>query len=94
MKQPKQLQVVHIPSLDVLPPEASAETLEFELQKIRSLIAVPMVYRGALVGFLGLDSGKIERTWADDTMALLRNRRINDRQDAGLHDLADVNTQR
>ncbi|MBI5031418.1 MAG: PAS domain S-box protein [Chloroflexi bacterium] len=72
MTRLKRLEVVHVPSLDALPPEASAEKKEFEIEKIQSLLAVPMVCRGTLVGFLGLDSVLTEKTWVDDTIALLR----------------------
>jgi signal transduction histidine kinase len=65
-------EVVHIPHVADLPAEASAERAEFESEAIRSIILVPMIYRGALVGFLGLDAVRTEKTWDDDGIALLR----------------------
>lgn len=72
IEQLKRLEVVHVPSLSTLPAEAGAEKQEFEQQRIQSLIIVPMVYRGTLVGFLGLESVLTEKAWSDETFALLR----------------------
>ena len=49
-------EVLHIPSVADLPPEADSERRMFEARRIRSLIRVPMVSRGSLVGLLGFDS--------------------------------------
>ena len=67
-----QRQVLYIPHVADLPPEASAERREFQAQKIQSLVAVPMAYRGAPVGFLGLDSVRSEKTWSEQSIALLK----------------------
>ncbi len=72
MQRLVQLQVVHVPRLDSLPDEASAEKQEFDREKIQSLINVPVAYRGRLVGFLGLDAVRVAKSWSDDTIALLR----------------------
>ncbi len=66
------LEVVHIPRVADLPDEAKVEQAEFQAQSIQALITVPMVYRGSLMGFVGLDSVRHERTWAEDSIALLR----------------------
>ena len=68
----KQFKVVHIPRVADLPPEASAEKEEFQTEGIQSLIMVPMVYGGDVVGFLGFDSVRVEKTWLEDISALLR----------------------
>jgi PAS domain S-box-containing protein len=72
LKKIKQFKVVHIPLVADLPPEASAEKEEFQAEGIQSLIMVPMVYGGGVVGFLGLDSVRVEKTWLEDISALLR----------------------
>ena len=41
-------------------------------QKIKSIIAVPMICRGALIGYLGLDSVSKKRDWTDDDVKLLK----------------------
>jgi PAS domain S-box-containing protein len=65
-------EVVHIPHVTDLPPEASAEKEEFQAEGIHSLIMVPIVYGGKALGFLGLDSVQVQRTWSEDTITLLR----------------------
>jgi signal transduction histidine kinase len=62
---------IQIPSVDNLPPEASVEKREFQIQQIRSLVTVPMVWRGKLFGFLGFDSVKQEKMWSEEDIRLL-----------------------
>ncbi|HET7087801.1 MAG TPA: PAS domain-containing protein, partial [Anaerolineae bacterium] len=66
------LEIVQIPRVADLPPEAGAEKQEFQSQSTQSLLAVPMVYRGSLVGFVGFDSVRSEKAWDEDSIALLR----------------------
>jgi len=68
----RRLEPFYIPRVADLPPEASAEKKEFEFESIQSLICIPMVYAGALMGFLGLDSVSTERTWSEDNISLLK----------------------
>lgn len=65
-------EVVHIPDVDLLPVEAKAERSEWVKEDIQSLIVVPIVCRGSLVGFVGLDSVKEKRAWPQTTLYLLR----------------------
>ncbi|MGD8819672.1 MAG: PAS domain-containing protein [Anaerolineae bacterium] len=62
---------LHVPRVADLPPEAEAERREFERQDIRSLVAVPMVYRGSTIGFVGFDSVREEKAWPEDSIRLL-----------------------
>ena len=55
-----------------LPPEASKEKKEFEEQGIQSILAVPMISGGRVLGFIGLDSVREEKMWAEDTSSLLK----------------------
>lgn len=66
------LETVHIPKVADLPQDANAEREHFESQGIHSLVVVPMVCGGDLVGFLGFDSVTEERTWTEDAVALLK----------------------
>ena len=52
--------------------EATAEKEEFEQEEILSLINVPMILSGNVVGFVGLDSVKREKSWNDDSRSLLK----------------------
>jgi signal transduction histidine kinase/PAS domain-containing protein len=65
-------EALHVPRVADLPPEAEAERREFQRQDIRSLVAVPMVYRGPTIGFVGFDSVREEKSWSEDSIQLLR----------------------
>ena len=65
-------EVLHVPHLDVLPPEAEAERQEFARQGIRSLVAVPMAYLGHVNGFLGFDTVNTEKIWSEGAIKLLK----------------------
>ncbi|MCD6298893.1 MAG: GAF domain-containing protein [Deltaproteobacteria bacterium] len=54
------------------PPEASAEKELLEKQEIQSIICVPLIYQGSLVGFMGFDAVRQVKTWPDDAISLLR----------------------
>jgi len=65
-------QVVHVPRVADLPPEARAEREFFESQAVQSFVAVPMVYNRCLVGFVAFDSVRAEKSWAEAIISLLR----------------------
>jgi two-component system cell cycle sensor histidine kinase/response regulator CckA len=65
-------ETIHVPSVSDLPPEAIVEKEHWHWQDIQSLIVVPMIYREDLVGFLGFDSVQEPKTWAEETIVLLR----------------------
>ena len=64
--------VVHVPDVSQLPPEAKMERGEWQAEKIQSLIVVPIVCRGSLAGFTGFDSVREKRLWPEETISLLR----------------------
>jgi len=66
------LETLYIPNLDDLPPEAAAERAEFTQQGNRSLVAIPMAYRGTPVGFLGFDAVRAPKMWSERDLALLK----------------------
>lgn len=68
----KNREIFHVPRVSDLTEEARAEKREFEREKIRSLICVPMVCRDQLIGFLGLDAVRKEKSWSEDILALLK----------------------
>ncbi len=65
------LETLHVPRVADLPPEAAAERREFQTQGIRSLVAVPMAYRGRPIGFLGFDAVRSEKHWSAESIELL-----------------------
>lgn len=68
----KRTEIVNIPRVGDLPPEAAADKAAFQAEDTRSLLCVPMVYRGEAFGLVGLDSVKSERSWSDQNVALLK----------------------
>jgi PAS domain S-box-containing protein len=60
-----------VASVDDLPPEAAAERASFIEQGIQSLVLVPMLANGTLVGFVGFDSVRDRRSWRVAQIAVL-----------------------
>lgn len=67
----ERFEIIHIPSVANLPPEARLEKKEFQIQSIQSLLCVPMISENRLVGFLGLDAVQQENKWSDTEITLL-----------------------
>ena len=71
MAQLQRFQTVYIPRVADLPPAASAERNLLEAQNILSVIVVPLVHGGSLVGFLGFDAVRQTKSWAEEDIRLL-----------------------
>jgi PAS domain S-box-containing protein len=71
-EQLKSSHVVHISRASDLPSEAQAERERMQTQGIRSVINVPIVLEKTLVGFLGFDTLRAEKHWAEESITLLR----------------------
>jgi two-component sensor histidine kinase len=65
-------EIFHVARVADLPPEAHTEKQEFEREGIRTLINVPMMARGSMIGFLGFDAVHNHVVWSDDDIRLLR----------------------
>ncbi|WP_409525007.1 bifunctional diguanylate cyclase/phosphodiesterase [Nitrincola sp. MINF-07-Sa-05] len=65
-------QVVHIPDVAALPPEATNEQQEFRREKIQSLILVPLFQAEHIAGFFGLDAVGCKQVWSEDIQVSLR----------------------
>jgi len=63
-------EVLVVPSVEDLPPEAEAEKLEWQSEEIQSLIMVPLVCGANTRGFMGYDAVWEEREWDDSTVAV------------------------
>ncbi|PKG31218.1 PAS domain S-box protein, partial [Methanoregula sp.] len=72
MERLSRYEAIHIPRVTGLPPEAGAEREILQARGVRSIIAVPLVYGGTLTGFLGFESVRQEKTWAEEDIGLLR----------------------
>ena len=65
-------ETIHISDVKALPAVASAERELLEEQQIKSVIALPMIYRGAALGFLGFDAVRAKKEWPEESIRLLR----------------------
>ncbi|RKY87781.1 hypothetical protein DRQ09_03920, partial [candidate division KSB1 bacterium] len=72
MNKLNKLENIYIQEVENLPPEAENEKEILQAQNIRSLIVVPMVHSGSLIGFLGFDSVKKIKKWPDADIKLIR----------------------
>ena len=70
-KRLKEFEVVHVPCVADLRPEASDEKEYFQAQDVQSLLAIPMTYGGSLAGFLRFDSTRANKKWTEGIIALL-----------------------
>ena len=57
---------------DALPPEAAGEREFLGQRGVRSLMQVPLVHCGQLVGFIGFSSLRVDKRWSGDELTLLR----------------------
>src|SRR5688572_20141044 len=68
----RRLDGIAVYSVDALEPEAEVDQQTFREQGIKSVIFVPMAVSGELVGFIGLDSTRMEMHWTEDAISLLK----------------------
>jgi PAS domain S-box-containing protein len=64
-------EVLHVPRVADLPPEAAIEKAEFEAQGVQSLLVVPLL-ADPFFGFLGFDVVRTEKTWSEESITLLK----------------------
>jgi len=65
-------EVIHVPRVADLPPEAQVAKAVLEGLGIKSALAVPMFHGKKILGFLGLDMVRRDKTWTQDVISLLR----------------------
>ncbi len=65
-------EILNVPHLSELPAEASAEKTIFEAQGIQSVMNIPMVYGETLIGLIGFDAVRNERTWTNELVSSLK----------------------
>jgi len=71
MEKLSNLENIYIPSVANMPPEAAQEKANLQSEDIQSVLCVPMVSRGDLIGFMGFDSVRQEEEWSDESIRLL-----------------------
>lgn len=67
----KRFAMVDFPCVEDLPAEADADRKLLRSQSIQSVLAAPMVENGRVLGFIGLDAVRRQRTWSDEDRTLL-----------------------
>ncbi len=65
-------EILHVPEVSALPPEAAPERAEFEAENIQSVIMVPLVFEGQVSGYMGFDAVSRAIEWPPEIVALLR----------------------
>ncbi len=63
---------IHVPSVANMPAEADSEQKILQAQDIQSVLVVPVFYSQKLLGFIGFDSVKNEKSWTMEDITLLR----------------------
>ncbi|HOW35303.1 MAG TPA: PAS domain S-box protein [Candidatus Omnitrophota bacterium] len=71
-QQIRKQETFYVPEVSAIPPQYANEKKFFQDQDVQSLIVVPMVYAGSLMGFLGFDSVRGPKEWSQDTVVLLK----------------------
>ncbi len=66
-------QVLNMARLSDMPEEAAFERQLLEGQGIKSLLSLPLIAGGELVGFTGFDAVRQERVWPEEAILLLRS---------------------
>lgn len=65
-------EVINIPRVAGLSPEAAAEKASLQEQSIQSALVVPLVSVDNIIGYMGFDSVQEERAWSEEHVSLLR----------------------
>ncbi|OYT17345.1 MAG: hypothetical protein B7C24_02930, partial [Bacteroidetes bacterium 4572_77] len=71
MKKLRNGERIHINEVSKLPKEAQSEKEMLEQQDIKSLIALPLISAGKLIGFIGLDNVTKTKTWTAEDINTL-----------------------
>jgi signal transduction histidine kinase len=72
MKRLTDFEVIYIPEVSALPPEAQAEKVEFQSQGIQSLISIPLVSGKAVIGLLEFATVRTTKRWTEESLLLLK----------------------
>lgn len=65
-------QILEVSSVNDLPDEVAIEREDLQRQLIQSLVIVPMIHGGMVVGCIGLDAVRCHRNWSSEDISLLR----------------------
>ncbi len=65
-------ELIHVARVNELAAEADAERAAMEAGGVKSMLIIPRVIGGTVVGGVGFDSLRAEKTWTPDAIALLK----------------------
>ena len=68
----RRLEVANVASISDLPPEAGPEKQVWQERGTRSALTIPLALGATLVGFMGLNSHRKEKAWAEEDVKLLK----------------------
>jgi len=71
-QQIKDNRVVHVPQVNDLPSEASAEQEQWALESVQSVLCIPLLCGKELIGFAEFEAVGTAKSWPEDVVALLR----------------------
>jgi two-component system, cell cycle sensor histidine kinase and response regulator CckA len=63
---------INIPSVTQMPPQAAAEQAILISQSIQSVLVVPLISAQKLLGFMGFDFVRAEKTWTEEEISMLK----------------------
>jgi len=66
----KRLETIHIPRVSDLPAEAKRDKEKWQKLGTKSVLAVPLIFGGSVVGFFGFNAIRSERRWTDEDIQL------------------------
>jgi len=72
MEKLERFECVNVPRVADMTDIAKAEKELQESHSVQSFVIVPMLYGGSMVGVLGFDSVRSEKTWTEEDIALLK----------------------
>lgn len=67
----KKFEYIYVPSIFLLPPEAIIEKEMWQARGIKSLISIPMVLGGKLIGYFGFNAERKEELWEEEDIRFL-----------------------
>jgi len=67
-----QKRLVHVPRVADLPPEAAPEKAVWDRLNVKSTLAIPVISGDKVLGYMGLNMTRCERTWNNDEIELLK----------------------
>lgn len=65
-------QMLHIPDVSQMPPEAESARRLFEMQNCKATMVLPMLASGHMLGVFGIEQVRDVKAWSDETINLLR----------------------